>query len=373
MATARRGKRRRPAEQPEEETELEPRPIVLEPAGGGDAEPEEDVLGELDDESRFVVSIFRRAESGPKTGKPEYVARMSPAEFSLDTVRERFGGGTFEFRVLRKDDRTGRERYHRTRTVHIAGAPRPIVVEGGPPAGAPVAVVGPNGADELRLIREELANAMRANRQLRRRLEAITERPATSPLEWVTALAPILAPFLKPSRSGTEEFVRMLELGVKLGGRAADGESPLGPVVDKALGVVQQIMANGHGQNGAALVPAGGQAAPVPAIAPNGATSPAVHKVAPLWLQRAHPYFPVLHAWARAGDDPAARVGFLLGVLDATTRDELGGACEAPDFVPNTLAALPAVFREPAVVTWVTRFLQLVQEELAPEEAEDGA
>lgn len=375
---AKRGKRTKPVKPPEvpEALELEEGRELEAEAGPGSVDLDDDVLGELDDESRYVVSIFRRVESGMRTGKLEYVARISPAEFTLDSVRERFGGGTYEFRVLRKDER-GRERYHRTRTVHVAGAPRAIVTDGGPPSGAPVAVVGAPQSETERRVLEELERSRRARAALRRKLEALeSRRNQASPVQWITALAPIVLPFLKASRGGTEEFVRALELGVKLGNRGGE-DSPLGPIVDKALGVVEGIVShgrqngNGSSQTAPGILPAG-QAAPGSAIAANGAGTVAQAKLAPIWLQRAGPYFPVLAAWARAGDDPAARVGFMVGALDDETRDELGAACEAEDFVPRTLAAMPAPFREPALVTWTTRFLQLVQEQLAPETEETG-
>lgn len=364
-----RGRRAKPAEV-EEELEVEGQGAAA-PEVGTALELEEDVLGELDDEGRYVVSIFRKIESGARVGKPEYVGRITPPEFSLDLVRERFGGGTYEFRVLRRDDR-GKERYHRTRTVHIAGAPRPL--SDALPAGGPVAVVPPPASEELRLMREELERSRRARAAMRRKLEELERRPPAPPLEWLKVLAPVLLPLLKPSRGGTEDFVRALELGVKLGGRGGGGDdSPSGVLVDKALGVVQTIMQGGHPPNGAAS----SSSQPAPGILPgstNGAGSDvAAAKLVPLWLQKTAPYLPVLASWARAGDDPASRVGFVLGALDSSAREELGAACEAEDFVPRTLAAMPAPFREPALVTWTTRFLQLVQEELAPVDGEEAA
>lgn len=366
------GKRGRPRKRPVEDLELEDA-IGAAPAvvGGDRPELEDDVLGELEDDAadRYVVAIWRRVEQGAKLGKLEYLARFSTGEFSLDAVRDRFGGGSYEFRVMRKDDH-GREKYHRTRSMVLAGAPKHPGENGPALVGSPVSVVPPPASEELRLVREELERARRANASVRRKLEELANRPKASPLEWITALAPIVLPLLKPARPGSDEFVRALELGVKLGGRGGDGDGgALGPIIDKALGVVSTIAQNGRHD-------ASSQTAPQAAIASNGAASAAggvaQHKLAPLWMQRAAPYFPVLMSWAKAGDDPAARVGFVLEALDEQTRDELGRACEADDFVANALAALPAPFREAYAVTWTTRFLQLVQETLAPEEAAPG-
>lgn len=154
----------------------------------------------------------------------------------------------------------------------------------------------------------------------------------------------------------------------------APAESGLERFLDNVTPAVVGALQEGKPANGAAS--ASSQTAPgAPAVQVNGAANgagPAVHKLAPVWLQRAQPHFGSLYAFAKNGQDPAQVVALLLQYLDAETRDAIGEAAESEKFVEQTLAALPPAFRGADVVLWVTRFLQLLQEELAPAELEEG-
>ena len=379
----------RPRKQPPEVAQAEELELVegsTSAAAGGEELEADDVLGELgDDDSRFIVAVWRRVESGTRVGKPEYLYRMSPAEFSLDAVRDRSGGGSYEFRVLRRDDR-GRERYFRTTSKLLAGPPKEpgagASSSNGLPPGGPVAIVPAPAGEELRLIREELERGRRRLARLHRELEEERRKSKTPSLlkELAPILAPIIAPFFKPAKGGTEEFVRALELGVKLGARNGGEDSGLGGFLERVAPSVIQALGNGE-QNGAAIASSqngAGKAIAQPAPHPgNGAaagsrTGVDQAKLVPLWMQKVPPYlWGVLHSWAAAGMDPAERAHFTVLSLPPDAREELAASCEAQDFPAVTLACLPSAFRAPAVVAWSTRFLEALQDELAPAEGSE--
>lgn len=359
-------------------------------ATAGTAEVDE-VLGELEgDESRFVVSIWRRVETGHKAGKPEYLGRLGITEFSLDTIKDRWGGGYFELRVLRRNE-LGREVYHRTVSRLIAGAPRSgdaFAGAAGLPAGGPVAVVPAPGAAPGDPRLDALERQNRGLRKLLRRTLRRLQTPASaSPLDMLEKVGAIVQSFAGPRRGGGDEtFMRALELGLKLGeGRESAGA---GGGFDKFLeGVapgISAMLANGNPSTAAGVArqvadarTPRAQTAPVAAIPENGAASastpPAAAKVVPVWLQRVAPYFGVLHAWATAGQEDAAdRARMVLAMLPRSDVDELATAAEAEDFAMATLAILPPPFRAPNAVTWTTRFLEALQRELWTDSDEPG-
>lgn len=339
-------------------------------------EIDELVASILPEADRFSVQVFRKPSTGENAGRAVYLSKMGINEFSLDTVRERHGGGTYELRFLRADER-GVPRIHRSFTQAIAGAPR-VDVEPATalPAGGPVAVVAPPPSSGLEI---QLA-------ELRAELRALRQQPPPAQPDLVATIAGVLGvvkqltptappPSAAPSVDHVLQFVRlgirMAMRGERPGGGGDSGDA-VSRLLDRVTDPLVSALTAPHNAAPAAHAPNGAPRVPAPGHAPEG---PGMHtaKLVPVWLQNAAPYFPALENWARSGDDPHARARMVLGVLSRSDVETLGEAATAPDFVASTLAVLPPVFREPATVAWATQFLQALETELTEPDENGGA
>lgn len=317
---------------------------------------------------RFSVHVFRKPTAGEHAGRPVYLApKLALSEFSLDAVRERHGGGNYEFRIMRVDDR-GVSRFFRTVSQVIDGPPRAASVDvtpGGPPPGAPVAVVTSPDARIERL--ERLVS------RLVRELRQPPAPPQPGPLDMLEKVGAIVQSFR--GESADKDVMQWLNLGLKLGSKQGGGDGKESGL-DKFLGELAGPFANILNGNGGPVTPAPvAMSAPsAPRMAPaHAGPEPAAAKLVPVWLQLVGPYLNVVYAWARSGDAPADRARMVLNMLPAAHVEAMALAAEADDFVASTLGTLPDAFREPGVVTWTTTFLETLRSELTEEEDTEPA
>jgi hypothetical protein len=322
----------------------------------------------LPEAERFHVQVFRKPTTGEHAGRPVYLSpKLSLAEFSLDVVRERWGGGSYEFRFMRLDDR-GSWRIHRTASQIIDGPPRMLMAEaipGGPPTGSPVAVVNAPVDSRLDRLEKMLYRLVREQQK-----QSAPAQP--SALDMLEKVGAIIQSF-STSRQGDTDVMQWLNLGLRLGAKSNGDREPSG--MDKFLGDLAGPFASiltGGAQPNVTPATHAPTMAPPPMRPP---TTPEPHaaKLVPVWLQLVGPYLGVVHAWARAGDNAAERAGYVLSLLPRAHLEQMGTAAEADDFVPATLAVLPEPFREPGVVSWMTTFLQTLQSELTEEASDDTA
>lgn len=350
-ATKRGGRKRAPAPPPPPASTDE-----FDELPGTDGEPEErpatlDALlsSIAGDSERYAVHLYRK-----RAGRPEYIVKLSLEEFSLDNLRERFGGGDYEVRILRRDERNV-ERFYRTVSVVIAGAPKLDVQPATSlPPGGPIAVIPAPAPDRIDRLERMVA-------KLAKRLEQPT---SASPLDMLEKVGAIVQSFRKGENGASGDVMQWLRLGLQLGAKQGGGQ-PDG--FDKFLGELAGPFAALLTQpNGA---PAGGPAMSAPpmmrtAPAAPAPGDPAAAKLTPVWLQLVAPYLGFVYQWAKSGDDPKQRAQVALAMIPAQQLESLATAAEAPDFVTSALAALPPAFQQPDVREWTTQFLAAIEGEL---------
>lgn len=328
----------------------------------------------LPEAERYSVQVFRKPSTGPDAGRAVYLSKMALSEFSLDSVRERHGGGTYELRFLRTDERNV-PRIYRSFTQAIAGTPK-VDVEPAThlPTGGPVAVIPapPSSGVELQLA------------ELRAELRALREQPRQPQPDLVQTIAGVLgivkqlAPEPSNAAPSVDNIVQFIRLGVRMAARheprererGGDSGDAVSRLLDRVTDPLVTALTTPHAAPAGHAAPAALHV-PAPGRAHEG---PGVHaaKLVPVWLQNAAPYFPALENWARSGDDAGDRARMVLNVLSRADVEALGEAATAPEFVSSTLAVLPQAFREPATIAWTTQFLQTLEAELTEPETVEG-
>ena len=362
---ARGGRKRAPRQQPPDD----PQPRDDE-RDEPDDEPQPERASTLDEFIAGIVAeggadqhqvlVYRRPTSGPNVGKLEYLAPRIPlTEFSFDVVRQRNGGGNYEFRITRPNER-GVQQIARTFSQTIAGAPR-VDVEPATslPPGGPVAVVAAPAVPQP----DRIERLERLVTKLAKRLE---QPPAANPLDMLEKVGAIVQSFRKGDGGAGGDVMQWLRLGLQLGAKQNGGQ-PDG--FDKFLGELagpfaQLLTAPNGGAPVTAPTMPGVRTTPLAPPAPTMAGDPAAAKLTPVWLQLVAPYLGFVYGWAKAGDDPRQRAQVALAMIPAPQLETLATAAEAADFVQTSLDALPPAFQQPPVREWMQQFLTAIESEL---------
>lgn len=329
--------------------------VDLQDSKGGDTADDstdlEGVLAQLPQQDAYIAIQRYNAE-----GQRAYLGRMVPDGFSLEAVREKWGGGRYLIEFYAADAEGARRKRKASRTVFIEG-------DSAPRRDAPATSTPAPAAYDPREMFREFQTALREERQVM--LEAIksirSEPQAKSDIvELVTAVkalhemtAPPRAPALQAAPApavvdSIGSIQTIIAMAKDLAGLPS-GEDKVGPLdllaktVDKLVPVLAA----------ATQRPAPGTA---PAIAPQAQTQPEPGAQQPV----NNPFNPAGHYvrqlldHAQAGTPPEQLVDT---VLDNTPPAMLDQVLADPVGVLGRYDA-----RAPQFAAWINRLAQLIQE-----------
>lgn len=310
----------------------------------------------------FRVRLYR---INPQTRRPEYVSSFDFAEMDLDTVREHFGGGTFQFRAY---EHSGDGVIYRgSRTVDIAGPPRDLSAK-------KEEETTPARVERLELERQELADRLR-NMTLEQRFEAlardlsakITElrsppaqaeqrNPVELAMEIVRNMG-ALRPHVEVPPAQPPQFIEILKLGWDMGREGGGGGTELEGyerVLDRFAPAILGLLNRGEARD-----------------KPEEERS--IVEAAPMNLREAlRPWIVYLVQWATARKDPAVRATVIADSLPALWLTELSDFLteQGGSAITTLLGWYPEL--EPHR-PWLALFLEelRVQLEEGPEEPEE--
>jgi hypothetical protein len=311
--------------------------------GGGDPEgvdPDvEQVLAELGG-SAAMVQLHRQADRHPT--RWDYLGRMDAGAFSLEAVKEEYGGGVYRARIL-----DGAGRYVRHASFSIDPRVRP------PSPAPPPAVPSPSDLGELReLLRQQ-------TELLRQALTTQGDQALNTALRMVEVLKPAMAP--QPGASAAD-MISLFREGLSLGRTLEVEPDPFLPLVEKVAVPLAGAITK--------MAEKEAQAMPTRVQLPNGAAAGAARTPAG-WAGYVRRYLPhFLHRAAR-GLDAQLYADVLLAELPDGVRTALAEAAAAPDFVDQVLAAFPELRPHEA---WFRELLEAVKDDLTgDDEDERGA
>lgn len=281
-----------------------------------------------------VIQLSRQDVKQP-TNWP-YVGEVSPADFSLESIKQEYGPGKYRGRTMQN------RRYVKGGhfTFSIAGE-----VERGAVAGR---IAGPSAdvsalretVDKLAATVGTLAAAVASG--------AAGPRGGMDPLDMMDKVAGImqkLTPAASP-QAGIGQLLDVFKEGVKIattvqGAAAVEGDSmaPMLRTLQPLVGVIAknaelEIERKRHASAPAALP----SPAPAPAPAPVTVTSP---DIGPAWARDVRPHVSQLLLLASAGADPANWAPAVLDMIPDAAFPAVAELSKAPDFADQVLQALP--------------------------------
>lgn len=310
-----------------------------------------------------VVNVMRRASA---TGTLKYLRRIAVTpDFSLDLVRETWGGGKYVLSFFSPDER-GRQQHVRSVTVDIEGEPHAPPVERAAPGIADVealarATAGP-GSSALEL---EVA-------RLRGLVEGLTQgRAATAdPLEMLERLTTIMRNTQPPAAAAgnPSEILAFAREAVGFAKEMAPGSgdtSAWEKMIDKVGAPALELIRQGMAQRAGGAAPPAALPAATDGAGPVNATE---------WLQLA-PHVRQLVIRAQQGRDPElAAEGFLEEMEHSHPAlfEEIASLALQPGFVAaavERLALLDLRVSEPPIRAWVEKFAAAVVTSFADAQA----
>ena len=302
------------------------------------------LTSELGADDSLGVQLWRLSDRG---AKPRYITRVPVAEFSLDWVRDEFGGGDYRARVV-----DARNSVRRQVTFSIAGAPR----EDAAPKGA--ATPGDARIDRLERALEALARNMA---QAPAALPPVAD-PLAMALKIIEAMRPMMAPPPPPAGAGDAAgmfalFNQMLDLRERIAESAEPREvSGIAAVVEKGVAPLADLYRRKLDLDERTMMRRAQPSAPQPAQpahnqapAVHGGTAPVQTAPAPLAdpiAARLAAQIPAvarayLASVARADKDPSLYADVVLDALPASLVAELPALLDAPDFAARLVGAVP--------------------------------
>jgi len=330
-----------------------------------------------DEHERYVVQVFRKGKTNG--GRPEYLSpRFALSQFSLDAIKERHGGGEYEFRFLKRDAR-GVERFYRTLQLTIAGPARvePAEVTHGAFPQPPIAVVPPPHDERISRLESRIDQLVEL---LYKKANDGPTRAEPNALDMLARVTETVTALTRRSSGMSEfrEFMGVLNEFSEMRGSGRERVNGMDRFFDRVAEPMAAALTGGAAANGRRASthdapPAGGNEAPAP-LAPPPTPAP-VSRVPQLpgWLMNVKPYLPAIHSWALAGEDPKAKVQFVVAVVPNAQLEQIAQAAEVPDFPAHTLAMLPEPFRAPNAAEWTLAFLTELQDTLTEPETDAAA
>ncbi len=283
----------------------------------------------------------------------DHVTKIPADQFSLDAVRDQFGGGKYRTQVVGERGRFISEKIEFSIDARFKPKTGPLVETTAP---APAAASEKNDLQRLM----ELLTLMRA----------LAPAPAPQPDLMKDSFAGALkiAELLKASQPAAASgdtlatFLKGIEFARDLAPATAESD-PLAALAHNAEPVFVALAENMRREaewkakrRGLTLVPGA-----APAAVPSSTTSTARPMTAPSWQDRVRTQLPQLLKMAAAGKDHELYGDLILDQVDDATYADLQVAALRPDFVESTLALFPEV--QPQVV-WFRALLTYLQREL---------
>jgi len=301
--------------------------------------------------------------------KKEYLMTIPVEQFSMDYVREQFGGGDYITTFL---DESGaacgggaftisKKFVGKTTTPTLDGAPRGTM----DPSTA-FALAQMNGHTKGLEMLVQSQGAM-----MQGLLTAIAGKKGEGqdPLDVGLRIAEIIKGSSRGDGPSIREMVgdmaETFREGIKFGQLAhtpaekgfADVLEPLIPAVGRALEAAADQ----------------GKILPAKTAAPRTPQQPEAPSVdlskAP-WLAHLRPFINEIATWAKNGWDPGAYITSMVARIPDNVLDEIFEASKSPTFIEDALASLPVPFQ--AYKAWLTKALAELREQVQPE-PEGGA
>lgn len=333
----------------------EPRPIALTPASPSEEESEQtlfDVLGELGGVDDAKVNIYRAGGiKGSRGG--EYVDSLHPSEFSLQWLRDTYGGGEYRIHIRSAG------RMYGNRLVKIA---EPLKKETALPA--------QNNAG-IEALAETMNQGFRQLGEMMMRMAEMSRAPAIDPmaaqqaaLQNMLTMKQILAPAVTaPPTDPMLMFMKGIEIAASLkGGDSVGDREPGGSdILMKALETFGAPIAAAvaSAQNQPEIVQ------PAQQYLPQQIQAPVQAQVNPQNNQGNNmfglkQYASMLVGIAKENRDPYTYAGL---VVDSAPREEIEKIVNDPSPI-NRLAVLDKRLADPALNLWLTEFIGIIREML---------
>lgn len=342
---------------------------------------------------QYKVSISR---FDPRTGDKEWVAKHPAEGFTVEEIKERYGGGKFELRILNE-----KGRYAGGKVVRIAAPHKDLSEPEESEEFDTEAEIERRVEERTRELREKsvLEVVIEGQREIARELREMRRPPAEAhglnPLELVQNMHASWAAMIQPYQNAlleralekegpdsTEVLGQMLNIlsqGIELGRETGGDGSGYGSVIRELGKPLVEILERESRRRSA-----GASAAPTPTLPnpPNGAApvvdrAPESNEDAPAWLPIFRPFVPQLIAWAQQGKDPELTADWVLGELPDNYLDPIGRQLDRGDeFLTEFEATMPQAAEH---MEWLRPFFSrmadgLVYVEESPEEpAGDGS
>ena len=309
-----------------------------------------------------------------------HLAVIDAKDFSLEYVKQIYGGGRYKARVRR-----GGKPYTWLRQVSFAidarlYPPRTKPLHEGheAPAASPA---GNSPSPELLELRTMVRELCGLTAQLATRPAA----PERDPVEMALRIAEaVKAP---PQSFSVAEILTLVEsarsngmrLGRELAEKAPEQDSVLAfarEIAPPILGALQKNATPGPAPTQAAtglhLVRADRPAAPAPPSSSDSTDPMGPSSLIPEWARPLQRWIPQLLIKQQQGKNPEVYAHLLLEELDHDTYERLAEASAAPDFVESVLNAAPGL-TDPGRRAWFAEFLAEVRETIAADAAADEA
>lgn len=320
----------------------------------------ETLLAEIGPQTK-KVSLFRQDDKSPT--KWHYLVKQDVSEFTMETVKEEFGGGNFKARFI---DERGVYITQFLFSIDPRFKPQLISTTS---YSVPPGVSVSGDSSGLGEIRETL-------KQITLILAQLSQRKEVDPLAGMEKLVSIISPLLQrePSHSpeasaGVEKYIDMFTKGMEMG-QMMNGDSYL-PVVEKMgmpiLNMLGELVKNGKTVQGkiAQAVPS---SVPVPKE-PSKVPSPQVTNQPTTLDGYLQYYIPQLIQLAKADKDPALYADFVLDQIPENFLDQLYQVLQQPNLIEQLVAVQPEIKNHEQ---WFKDFIQHGIEALTPEVAEAG-
>lgn len=328
-------------------------PVFAPPSDG---EGTEYVLGDPNVEA-FLDSLGESAKSITLTVQDEkektrwnYLARIPLDDFSLEGIKEQYGGGRYRARILDEDQ-------HYVKGGSFAFAidgrfKRPSAEVPGPSPSAPPPSSA--SAPESTALGELKEVVRQQGDMMIRLMEKMSSQP--DPLSMVLKVAEVMKPNAGPSQSMDLAgmfglFSTIFTKGMELG-QNATGEGGYVPVL-KELGAPLLGMLTERLQKGEAALEKVNKSG-ITTVAPPKATLDSFIKI----------YMPQLLMLARMGKDPELYADVMLDQVPDIWVEELVGRVQQPDFVDKLKALYPDIVPHEA---WFKKLADSIRAEFEPE------
>jgi hypothetical protein len=317
-----------------------------------------EVVERLGDQAESVMLN----EWNPERKKREYLMTIPVEQFSLDYVREQFGGGEYIALFLDEKGKTcgGGAFTISKKFVGKIGALVAPDVPGGRTTDPATAIALAQMSGQAKGL-EVLIQSQGVMMQGLLTALAGKKEQGQDPLDVGLRIAEIIkgsggnGPSVKELVSDMAETFRD---GIKFGQLAhAPVEKGLADILDPLIPSVGKALEAAASQG--KVLPA----APSPKQ-PKG-EAPAVDVSKAPWLVHLRPFINEIAAWAKNGWDAEAYIGSMVARLPDHVLDEIEVASRSATFIEDALASLPAPFM--AYKAWLTKALTALKETVTPD------